>query len=176
MSGGFYDLSTTGGVAKTLFLDGKGLRHSPKSKSRKQDASKQTVWWTICYCQWIYLDENKISWCDGRLLLWLVLRCDGRLLLWLDGDQTRMRGQISKFWRISNFKALSVWQEKTTWVRCLVSEDRPYQSFFGRAKNLIGFSCQEKSFFVCWSQIRSPQNSTSTIWPFYSTVITPHRT
>jgi len=29
---------------------------------------------------------------------------------------------------------------------------------------------------VCWSQIRSPQNSTSTIWPFYSTVITPHGT
>jgi len=35
--------------------------------------------------------------------------------------------------------------------------------FFGRAKNLIGFSCQEKSFFVCRSQIiiRSPQNSTT---------------
>jgi len=50
-----------------------------------------------------------------------------------DGDQKRMRGQISKFQRRSNFKALSVWQEKT-WVRCLASEDRPYQSFLAAPK------------------------------------------
>ena len=48
--------------------------------------------------------------------------------------------------------------------------------FLAAPKNIIGFSCQERSFFVCWSQIRSPQNSTSTIQPFYSTVITPHGT
>ena len=125
MSGGFYDLSTTGGVAKTLFLDGKGLRHSPKSKNWKQDASKQTVWWTIRYCQWIYLDENKICRCDGRLLLWLVLRCDGWFCFGLM-ETKRMRGQ-SWIPKEIEFESSFCEAGEKTQARCLVIEDRPRQ-------------------------------------------------
>jgi len=49
--------------------------------------------------------------------------------------------------------------------------------FFGRNKNLIGFSCQEKSFFVCWSQKLGHHKIVLVLFDlFYSTVITPHGT
>jgi len=42
MSGGFYNLSSTGGVAMTLLLDRKGLRRSPKTTVKnRMHQSKQ---------------------------------------------------------------------------------------------------------------------------------------
>jgi len=42
MSGGFYNLSSTGGVAMTLFLDRKVLRRSPKTTvENRMHQSKQ---------------------------------------------------------------------------------------------------------------------------------------
>ena len=104
------------------------------------------------YCQWIYLDENKVSWCDGRLLLWF------------DRDPKRMREWNSEFQKplcVSRGKCEGAVSQK---------EDRPHPEF--PHQNFIGLSCRHRLVFCVSSrsQIGSPTNSTSTILTLYSTV------